>query len=101
MWIASDGVDLVMWTPADSWKVKRLRHNPRVLLAPCGRSGKLREAAESVVGTAVVSSDPDVVDRSANTIRLKYRWEFRIVTALERILARGRRPRVALRITVR
>lgn len=87
-------------TPADSGKVKRLKHNPRVLLAPCGRSGKLREAAQPLVGTAVVASDPAAVDRSANAIRLKYRWEFRIVTALERIVARGRRPRVALRITV-
>ena len=100
MWIAGDGVDLVMWTPAESWKVKRLERNPRVLLAPCSRTGKVRESSQPVAGTAVVSSDPDAVDRSENAIRLKYRWEFPIVMALERILARGRRPRVALRITL-
>ncbi len=100
MWIASDGVELVMWTPADSWKVKRLKHNPSVLLVPCNRKGKVREAAQTMAGTAVVSSDPNEVARSAKAIRDKYGWEFRVVTALERIIARGRRPRVALRITV-
>ena len=101
MWIASDGVDLLMWTPADSWKVRRLADDPRVRLAPCSRAGKVREAAPPVVGTAVVISDPDAVDRAAQTMRRKYGWEFRIVTALERIVARGRRPRVALQITLR
>lgn len=101
MWIASDGTDLVMWTPADSWKVKRLAHDPRVLLAPCSRTGKVREAVPPVAGTASVISDPDTVERSAKAIRRKYGWEFRIVTALERIIARRRRPRVAVRITVR
>ena len=101
MWIAADGVDLVMWTPADSWKVKRLAHDPRVQLAPCSRGGKVRGAAPPVAGTALVISDPDAVDRAANTMRRKYGWEFGIVTTLERIIARGRRPRVALMITVR
>ena len=100
MWIASDGADLLMWTPADSWKVKRLEHNPSVLLAPCSRTGKVSEAAQIMAGTAVVSSDPDEVARSAKAIRDKYGWGFRVVTALERIIARGRKPRVALRITM-
>ena len=25
MWIGRDGADLFVWTPADSWKVKRVR----------------------------------------------------------------------------
>jgi PPOX class probable F420-dependent enzyme len=39
MWIVGDGVRLSVWTPADSWKVKRVRRDPRVTLtdAKAGR----------------------------------------------------------------
>jgi len=43
MWIGRDGADLFIWTPADSWKVKRVRNDPRVQLAPSSRSGKVRD----------------------------------------------------------
>ena len=59
MWIGRDGADLFVWTPADSWKVKRVRNNPRVLLAPSNRFGKVRdEVSPPVEGTAQVVADP-------------------------------------------
>ena len=41
MWIVRDGNQLLAWTPADAWKVKRIRRDPRVTLRPCGRTGKV------------------------------------------------------------
>lgn len=40
LWAARDGADLVMWTVADSWKVKRLRKNPSVLVQACDARGR-------------------------------------------------------------
>ena len=54
MWIGRDGDHLFVWTPADSWKAKRVKNNPRVVLAPCSLSGKVREGANPVDGVAEV-----------------------------------------------
>lgn len=40
LWAAADGGRLLMWTVTDSWKVKRIRRNPRVTVAPCDARGK-------------------------------------------------------------
>jgi PPOX class probable F420-dependent enzyme len=100
MWIGRDGVDLFGWTPADSWKVKRVRNDPRVLLAPSGRTGKVRDGVVPVEGTAQVITDPATVDRLQGEIRRKYGLEYRIVTLVEMIAARGRKPRAILRISL-
>jgi|SRR5579859_3279407 len=36
----ASGDKLYFMTPANTWKVKRLAHNPHVTLAPCSGSGK-------------------------------------------------------------
>jgi hypothetical protein len=100
MWIGRDGVDLFVWTPADSWKVKRVQNNPRVLLAPSSRFGKVRDGVSAIQGAAQVVTDPATVQRLAREIRRKYGLEYRLVTLAEMIATRGRKPRVILRITV-
>jgi uncharacterized protein len=40
VWAAADGESLVVWTRADSGKVKRLRHTARVTVAPCDFRGR-------------------------------------------------------------
>lgn len=52
VWVVRDGDHLLVTTAADSWKVKRIRNNPRVLLAPCDVRGNLKGA--QVGGTATV-----------------------------------------------
>jgi PPOX class probable F420-dependent enzyme len=101
MWIGRDGDDLFVWTPADSWKVKRVGNNPRVALVPCGRFGKPDEGAQPVDGTAHVVTDPATVERLTKVIQRTYGLEFHVVTFIERLAALGRRtPRVILRISV-
>lgn len=99
MWIVGEGGLLWAWTPADAWKVKRIRHNPRITLTPCGRTGKVQPGETVVDGTAEVVTDPEDVTRVEALIKRKYGLEFRIVTLIEAIAARGRKPRFALRIT--
>ncbi len=100
MWIAGDGDRLVIWTPADSWKVKRARRDPRVTLVPCSRSGKVPDGATPVEGTAEILSDATSVAHVQAAIKRKYGLVFTIVTLIEKIAARGTKPRVGLRITL-
>jgi hypothetical protein len=50
-------------------------------------------------GTAEVITDPASVARTESLVKRKYGVEFRVVTLIETIAARGRKPRVVLRIT--
>ena len=99
MWIVRDGERLVVWTPADASKVKRVRHDPRVALTACGRTGKVKAGQPTFDGTAEVIADPANVARAESLIKQKYGLEFRVVALIETIAARGRKPRVLLRIT--
>ncbi|OBA60511.1 hypothetical protein A5647_13865 [Mycobacterium sp. 1100029.7] len=100
MWIVGDGAHLSVWTPADSWKVKRVRRNRRVRLTACGRTGKVDAGAPVFEGTAEVITGPAEVARVESLVKDKYGFEFRVVTLIETIAARGRKPRSVLRITL-
>ena len=94
VWVARDGHDLVVTTPAESGKVKRLRHDPRVELRPCSRTGRVDPRTAAVPGVAEVLTD----ETGREQIRRKYGLEYRVVMAVERLTRAGRRPRVLLRI---
>jgi PPOX class probable F420-dependent enzyme len=99
VWIARDGDDLIVTTPRKSGKVKRLRNDPRVTLVPCDRRGRVQEGATVVEGTARIVSDEDTVERLGRVFLGKYRLEYRIFMVIERLVSRGDRTRVMLRIS--
>ena len=103
VWVGRDGGSLVVLTPVGSGKVKRLRHDPRVEIRPCGRFGKVPDGVEPVAGTAEVREHPDDVERARATIRRTYPLESRLVLGIERLVERLRRrprtERLALLIT--
>ncbi len=96
VWVAPDGDALVVTTPADSGKVKRLRRDPRVELRPCNRRGTVPDGAPVASGVAEVVA-PD--ERSVAALKRKYGLQYRLISALERVVVRGSRERVILRIT--
>ncbi len=96
VWVARDGDALVVTTPAESGKVKRLRRDPHVELRPCNRRGTVPDGAAVAGGVAEVVA-PD--DRSVAALKQKYGLQYRLVSTLERLFARGGRERVILRIT--
>ena len=57
VWAAPDGDSLIVWTRADSGKVKRLRHTPRVTVAPCDVRGRTKGPA--VEGVAEFVDRPE------------------------------------------
>ena len=72
VWIADlgDGT-LGFTTPGSSLKVKRLRHDSRVVLQPSDAKGKVSAGSEPISGTAQVL-DGDDFDRVRGKIKAKY-----------------------------
>ena len=100
VWIAADGDHLVVYTPAASGKVKRLRHPARVELRPCDRRGRVADGAPTVAGAATIHDDAAAVERVRALMVGKYRLEFRIFMAVEAVVRRTREtPRVALHVS--
>jgi PPOX class probable F420-dependent enzyme len=94
VWVVREGAALLVTTPAGSGKVKRLRHTARVELRPCSRSGKVAEDAPTASGSGVIHQK----DKPA-VFRAKYGLEYRIFMLVERLITKGPRDRVIVRIT--
>jgi PPOX class probable F420-dependent enzyme len=103
VWVGREGATLVVLTPADSGKVKRLRNDPRVEIRPCGRFGAVADGVEPISATAELREQPHDVERARATIRRTYPVESRLVLGIERLVERLRRrprtERLALLIT--
>ncbi|MDQ2757669.1 MAG: PPOX class F420-dependent oxidoreductase [Actinomycetota bacterium] len=106
VWVAATPEGLVVTTPAGSHKVKRLRRRPEVTLQPCGRSGKVEPGAPSVSATVEIiePSDTATTRDAVAALSSKYRLEYPVVMAIEKVMARFGRPsgaagRVILRLT--
>ncbi len=99
VWIARDGEALIVTTPAESGKIKRLRNDPRVEMRPCSRFGKVKEGAVAVRGTAEILGAQASAGPLAGVVRRKYGLEYRIIMAVERLRDRRQKPRLLLRIT--
>jgi uncharacterized protein len=52
LWFVVDGGKLFVLTAPDSAKIKRIRNNSRVVVAPCDSQGRIAECAPGTEGTA-------------------------------------------------
>ena len=96
VWVGRDGDALIVLTPVGSGKVRRLRHDPRVVLRPCGRFGKVADGVQPLSATAEVRESAADVGKARETIREAYPVESRVVLGIERLIERLRgRPRTA------
>ncbi len=96
LWVVPDDAGLAVWTVTDSWKVKRIRHNPAVTVAPCDMRGRV--AGEPVPGQAVILDDAGT-QRTRELIRRKYGL-FGRLTIWMSLLRRGPRGSVGIRVTL-
>ncbi|MFD6170144.1 PPOX class F420-dependent oxidoreductase [Streptomyces coeruleorubidus] len=95
VWVVRDGNALGAWTPADSWKVKRIRNRADVLVGPCDLRGN--PAGEQVPATAEIC-DPATTARYRQLIARKYGLTGRL-TLLGSRLRRGLDGTVGIRVT--
>ena len=89
VWAAPDGDDLVVWTRADSGKVKRLRHTARVTVAPCDIRGRVTGPAAEA--TAVLS-EPQQWRQARAALARRYGWQWRVSYTSSRLWQRFTRP---------
>ncbi|MFE3599419.1 PPOX class F420-dependent oxidoreductase [Streptomyces sp. NPDC059096] len=95
VWHAVDGGELFVWTRSDSWKVKRLRADPRVVVAVCDVRGRIAPGAPTAEGTARLLEGAEL-DRVLKLIARKYTWQFWLVDVPARIARRGKRPHTGI-----
>jgi PPOX class probable F420-dependent enzyme len=90
VWAAPDGDTLVVWTRADSGKVKRLRHTVRVTVAPCDVRGRVTGPTVDGVAEFVRAEGQD---QALAALRRTYGLRFTVGNAAARLWHRVlRRP---------
>jgi len=96
VWVVRDGDQLAVWTPTESYKVRRIRANPRVRLAPCTIQG--RPTGDEVTGTARIL-DAAGAKRIRRLIGRRYGIVGRL-TVLGSVLRRGQTGSVGIALTI-
>ncbi|MEU8764630.1 PPOX class F420-dependent oxidoreductase [Streptomyces sp. NPDC048659] len=95
VWYAVDGDELYAWTRTDSWKVKRLRRDPRVVAAVCDVRGNVADGAERVAGTARLVTGEEL-RRVRRLLSRKYTWQFWAVDWPATLARLGKRPHTGI-----
>ena len=90
VWFVQEGGRLLVQTDTDSGKVKRIRRNPRVLVAPCTATGRL--LADPLPAQAELLPDAEV-GRVERLLAAKYRIDLLFIRPIRAMQARLRRRR--------
>jgi PPOX class probable F420-dependent enzyme len=92
VWFVQRDGRVYVWTISTSGKVKRLRNNPNVALAPCRMGGEA--LGPYVEGVATMSEDD-----SSEELNQAFRSKYGLLFVVDRIVTRlSRRKRVFLEI---
>jgi uncharacterized protein len=87
VWFAGDDRRIYVWTNAGSGKVKRLRNNRNVTLAPCTYNGRV--LGPEIDACAVILQDAPAEEEVAEkSLRAKYGWQWRLGRLLSRTFRR-------------
>jgi uncharacterized protein len=72
VWVAGEDGRLLVHSAADTWKVKRIRRDNHVRVAPCGATGKIH--GEAIEAEAAILADTTLVEElEARKYGLMYR----------------------------
>ncbi|MFB7514893.1 PPOX class F420-dependent oxidoreductase [Streptomyces sp. NPDC056144] len=95
VWYAVEGSELYAWTRADSWKVKRLRNDPRVTVAVCDVRGNVAEGTPRHSGEGRLV-DGEELRRIRKLLSRKYTWQFWLTDVPAMIVRLGKRPHAGI-----
>lgn len=97
VWAAPLDGKLVVFTDGTSYKVKRLRNNPKVRVAGCDARGAVIKT-EWLDGSArIVTDDGAYIERAHRALKDKYGWQLRLLDFFSRLGGRiGRRAYLEL-----
>lgn len=98
MWFAQDNDALYLWTMADTSKVKRIRNNPHVNIAPCKRMGEV--TGEWMTAHATIDDSPLMVAQVEAMLLKKVGLFFRIFRLIDAIRDRQKNShRICIKLT--
>jgi PPOX class probable F420-dependent enzyme len=98
MWFAQDNDALYLWTMADTSKVKRIRNNPNVNIAPCKRMGEV--TGEWMTAHATIDDSPIMVAQVEAMLLKKIGLFFRIFRFIDAIRDRQKNShRICIKLT--
>ena len=88
VWFAQEGDTLNVWTVGDSGKIKRIRNNPQVNIAPCKRFGKV--TGEWMAAQASVDDSAAAVRHVEVLLSRKLGFGFAVFRLIDRLRDRWR-----------
>ena len=88
VWFAAVAETLYLVTAGEAGKVKRLRHSPRVRVAPCDARGRVQGAWRDGIGRIV--TDARLIERAHAALRAKYGWQMWLLDFFSRLTGRIR-----------
>ncbi|MFG2641958.1 PPOX class F420-dependent oxidoreductase [Streptomyces sp. NPDC048370] len=95
VWYAVEGDELYVWTRSDSWKVKRLRNDPRAAVAVCDVRGNVPEGAVRLEGVGRLLEGEEL-RRVRKLLARKYTWQYWLVDWPATIARLGKRPHTGI-----
>ncbi|MER7175343.1 PPOX class F420-dependent oxidoreductase [Streptomyces mesophilus] len=99
VWVVGDGTLLYVWTKTDTWKVKRLRNDKRVVVTECDVRGRVAEGAVSAEGTATLLEESEM-PKVRRLLSRKYKWQYWMVDYPAMIARLGKRPHTGIAVQV-
>lgn len=96
VWVTGENGNLLVISEADTWKVKRIRRDGHVRIAPCSARGTVR--GEPVDAEAAIETDTATVEK---LLARKYGWKYRAYMRLGTLLRKVRRQPAPTGVTIR
>ena len=98
VWFAAHGSCAYVFTESDAGKVKRLRNDARIRVAPCTLAGRV--TGDWIEGQAARVDDPTTVAVAYAALRAKYGWKMSLVDLGSRLAGRiGNRAILEIELT--
>ena len=95
VWVAREDGRLLVWSAAGTWKVKRIRRDGHVRVAPCSGMGKVRGAP--LDGEATILAETTSVER---LLRRKYRVAYPLLRGWHAVSRRLRKKAAPESVTI-
>lgn len=96
VWAAPDSDRLLVITEAKSWKVKRIRNNPRVTLAACNMRGQPTsegiEATASILDKSHTAAVYDAIGKRYGIVGRVFNWFSKLRGGMENNVGLELRP---------
>ena len=96
VWVAGENGNLLVISEEDTWKVKRIRRDGHVRIAPCGARGAV--TGEPVDAEATIEPDTAAVEK---LLARKYGWKYRAYKRFSALVRRLRRRPTPTGVTIR